>query len=625
MYLLWFIFLCISITFIFHVFWGMDFEDSLIVSQLSLIVILFICYVFNILRIGITIVQVLFLIGLSAGIMISWKQKTMISSFRSIFKTPCMAYVLFLCIVYFLVRDNVPSRGDELCYWASLPKVLFQYSGDLQLNNGFQTYCVDYIPAMPLYTYFLEEVNGTFHDGLLFFGYSALAGALILPAGKKLHGWRGVAGILTALLVTPPVFYNTITNDGAVFYQSLYIDPIMGVAVGCLIWLFLNAPWRDKIHWIQFILYASFIILLKSSGIAFVLVSTITLLIYLLLFEKPYLKHFKIWLGIFFPLLLYGMWHIANSYFGIQDTVPYHLSAILDFSFLKTFIRVLLKESVFTSYIPYVSKYCTFGAIIIFLSVVLILFMALQSNVGIKSRENSSLIKCSYLMLGIQTVVYVIGLYILCVGPWGGQLLSYRRYICTILEAILCFIVCNFLYNFTILWNAIKTKKYRMIIGCILAMLSIVILPLKRSTYDVYPQYIHDDSDAVCKMLQQNNLSSDHAWSRLVILIDEEEKYVSWIKSFYGHFKNNLAYNLISSDIQVNHRIYYTSEMNIDPNMQTVVCTLTGNDEWISADYILWCHGHYVESPILNWELYKVDHIDKKELRMIFLEAGERK
>lgn len=44
-------------------------------------------------------------------------------------------YVTYLLLLFTVVHNKVPFWGDELRYWASLPKVLYQYSGALQLHR----------------------------------------------------------------------------------------------------------------------------------------------------------------------------------------------------------------------------------------------------------------------------------------------------------------------------------------------------------------------------------------------------------------------------------------------------------------------------------------------------------
>ena len=56
MYLLWFIAICIITAYIFEIYFKMDFADSIGISQLGIIVILFICYVIDILQLGIILI-----------------------------------------------------------------------------------------------------------------------------------------------------------------------------------------------------------------------------------------------------------------------------------------------------------------------------------------------------------------------------------------------------------------------------------------------------------------------------------------------------------------------------------------------------------------------------------------
>lgn len=55
-----------------------------------------------------------------------------------------------------------------------------------------------------------------------------------------------------------------------------------------------------------------------------------------------------------------------------------------------------------------------------------------------------------------------------------------------------------------------------------------------------------------------------------------------------------------------------------------VICTLTDDDNWINVDYIIMLHGNYPEIPIHNWELYKVEYVDDKQLALEYVSAGSK-
>ena len=55
-----------------------------------------------------------------------------------------------------------------------------------------------------------------------------------------------------------------------------------------------------------------------------------------------------------------------------------------------------------------------------------------------------------------------------------------------------------------------------------------------------------------------------------------------------------------------------------------MICTLTDDDNWINVDYIIMLHGNYPEIPIHNWELYKVEYVDDKQLALEYVSAGSK-
>lgn len=627
MYLFLFIAVCIIIAFNFKILFGMNFENSIGVSQLGIIVILYLFYILDILSFGIILIWTALIACLVGGLIFSIRKKNIFSTFKAILREPFWAYVIFLFITFFIVNQNAVTRADDLCYWAALPKILFQYNGEFQSNGGFQTYCVDYVPAMPLYMFFLEKLNGNFNDGVLFFGYAALTGALLLPAGKNISGAFGTLSLAAILWIVPLFFYNTSTNDSAIFYNSLYVDPVLGIAAGCLVWLFLQAPWETMSKWIQFTLYACFVILIKSSGVAFVFVTMLLTSIYLALFQKKFKKKCSIGIGVIFPFFLYLIWQLEMKYFGIKDTIDYKLSSMIDLSFIKTFLAALVKESLLTSYITCFSKYYTFIVLFLLLSIIMVFLLRLQIKESgydcCKRGTDKSLIKYSYTMIWIICAVYVIGLYALCVGSWNSQLFSFKRYICTILEMLICFITCNVLYDFNKIKDIFKHNGKYKLAGSVLIICVTMIFPIPvntiKATYSVFPNYVYKDYENLYNTLINAEISSKEKWSRIILVVDEKEPYVFWIKSFYKYMKDHLSYSLIPFDIQISHNIYYTSQFTTISDGDNVVCNLAEANVWNSSDYILWCHGNYPDNPILKWELYRVESIEADEMILTLL------
>lgn len=192
MYLIWFVIFTFILAFILKTLLDIKYENSLIIGQVGIIIVLYLFYIMDILEIGLNVVCTCFAIAIVLSIVISIKRKRIKDNLRAVCTYSAAGYILYLAAVYCSVKNKVPFWGDELRYWAAVPKILYKYHGALQLNNGFQIFSVDYIPGISIYQYFLETINGKWSDSLRFFAYAAVTGALLLPVGKSIKRWYNI-------------------------------------------------------------------------------------------------------------------------------------------------------------------------------------------------------------------------------------------------------------------------------------------------------------------------------------------------------------------------------------------------------------------------------------------------
>ena len=120
-------------------------EDSIGVLWLGSTTVLYVFYCADFLKMGAYI-----LIAVNFGLFIIsalyvLKKRNLSNLLKTVIADKAsIIYVTYLLLLFTVVHNKVPFWGDELRYWASLPKVLYQYSGALQLHNGYQSFSVDY-------------------------------------------------------------------------------------------------------------------------------------------------------------------------------------------------------------------------------------------------------------------------------------------------------------------------------------------------------------------------------------------------------------------------------------------------------------------------------------------------
>lgn len=627
---LFFTFVLISVLWM-EAFFNIKLADSICISQLALVVILYLFYAIDYLKIGVYAVFAANMLLFVCALIVCLKKRKLKETVVNIFVDKSfLIYCCLLILLYVGTRNRVPFWGDELRYWASVPKVLYEYDGALQLKSGYQMFSVDYIPGIVVYQYFLQIMNGTWSDSLLFFGYGAILFALCLPITSNIKRWQGVLISTIIIFIMPLFFFHTKANDYAIFNQSLYIDPILGVSVGCLMWFLFRKPWRDRITLIEYILCSSFIVLMKSSGIAFVLVNDIFIIVYLLVRDKQEYKKKSVYFIICVPILIQLSWSYLLKKYEISKELDYSLKSILSSDFALTYLKALITKSIFKPWLGKAAILFSFFVCFILVSVCLItLYFAM-----IKIKDTDiAYTKLIVIDIYVQIIIYVIGLYGLCSGAFHNQLNSYSRYICTVLEMVVCFIISSCIYNWDelseVAGNLILNSHWfaRLFTLSILVILAISPVRIVNNYADTYPKYIVDDRQAISNTFSsiENEIDKD-TWVSVALIYDEpvwdSKEFVSWAKQWCGHLLNSLSYESISHRVQIRQKHYFTSQIDV---VQTAAdgsksCMLVDDDNFQKdVEYIVWLHGNYPEIPMHDWELYKVIDIDDKnvDLQMI--------
>lgn len=190
MYLIWYIIFCLVLAFIMASLFGKKFENSVITGQLSLIVMLYIFYLLDILHPGVYAICLLIAVCSFYGLYKVIKERRIVDTIKLIARPAAVIYVILLCLIYYTVRSNTVNLIDELHLWAALPKILATQQGKLQLKEAMLLGYTDYVPGMPLYLYFLMRVNRAISEPLMYFGYAALGGAMLLPMCGKIENYR---------------------------------------------------------------------------------------------------------------------------------------------------------------------------------------------------------------------------------------------------------------------------------------------------------------------------------------------------------------------------------------------------------------------------------------------------
>ncbi len=212
------------------------FEQTIPVACMSIMLFLFLSGMINILGIG-WILVCLIAIGLYVYT-IYWiiRNKPKETLKNNIFNLITPGFVVFAITSFMLAYFNkgrLATHTDEFSHWLDTVVIMTRLDA-FGTAKGSTAIFPSYPPAMSLFQYLLEKINmvctGTFSEWKTYFAYQLFAVAIMLPfietKGKTLL--KKIVSIVSwpICLVTPLYFF-------AESYNSLYIDPFLGVLGGC--------------------------------------------------------------------------------------------------------------------------------------------------------------------------------------------------------------------------------------------------------------------------------------------------------------------------------------------------------------------------------------------------------
>lgn len=395
---------------------------------LSVIMILYPFYCFDRLQLGKALVYGMITLTwiLSAAVILRQKRPLI----RSVMQTLSPGVFLFAAycgFVFCYTQGNLVGLWDELRLWGAVPKALYatdalQLGADALIFGAMQAYP----PGMPLLVYFMESLSPSFSESYVFLVYGIFFGAMLLPALKNLK-WRNWPVFLPLLLLLAyaPCLFTSHGGDDGWFYESLFIDPILGVLAGYTFYLSSGRPFADGFSRYRFAAALLSLTVIKDSGALFAVFAAVHALALSFLFEKEKRigKGMAInTAGVALPILLgYGLWRYVLSGFGIgsnasgfvkleltRDSLLVLWEKLRDMPMLNL-MEPILKTQLSLSFFPS-------------LMVLLILFwICTRETTRSKKREHV----LSWAMILASFLVFLIGYRL----SFRGSLPSFQRYV----------------------------------------------------------------------------------------------------------------------------------------------------------------------------------------------------
>lgn len=347
-----------------------------------------------------------------------------------------VSFLIAMFIVAYFVAGRHVAGHDELRLWGAYPKLLF-FDGQLLvgpdslLMGEMQTYT----PGLPLFGFFTASFSATFSDEPLFLATGLFTLSLLSPiAGRA--SWQRPASIVVAgvvMALVPLAFANHLAEAGADFYSSLFSDPVVGVALGYLLWLATTDTDRTRLWCAQFGLALAGLYLVKTTGLG---LGVIVLLLALGRWFRSSRGHS--WPSRLTDIVLLtgplaitmGSWMFIQARLGPPSKFDADgLVPALDAGVLHDFAAMLLGRPEYAPGLGMFQAYTSFAVLDAALLVALG-YLVLAHRGG-----RSRVLGAAVVTLLVCQLVFMAGIYVLVVGPFDGRFLSFPRYTATMLTA----------------------------------------------------------------------------------------------------------------------------------------------------------------------------------------------
>ncbi len=395
---------------------------------LSVILILFPFYCVNKLELGRNTIVILSIIIVIYSIKMNG-----LKTIRLYLSSGLLALLLAIIVIVLITKNNYVRLWDETRLWGATPKALF-YTNELQLGEDAIVFpfMQAYPPGMPLLVYFVESFNSSFQEWEIFLVYGVFVCVLLVYPVGKLGIRRGLTGVVLALaIVLIPCLLTEHGGDYAYFYNSLFIDAVLGVLTGY--GLYVSVAENTNTWWkvYQLLVVSNALILLKDSGVLFaVCVIAVSVYCYFLENKKTVRK-----LAVFLGVLLYSLacllfWNILLKWKGARNPVG------LKKTFTIAAVLELIKKICSVSVLSFYGKY---GILRIEITLSVAMLIALYASIKLTKRFKDVSKKADACVIAacvITSLLFLAGY----VKAYGEELPSYQRYMSTILAMFFTYI-----------------------------------------------------------------------------------------------------------------------------------------------------------------------------------------
>lgn len=575
-------------------------EETMPISIVSIVLIIFLAGLVNNLKIGAIIVQILTILQLIfILITILKKDKDGIKEvLRRILTPGLLIYTLLFILNVLINQGRIFEDYDEFNHWAVIIKNMFIYN-TYGTNPETIVRFNEYPPFTAVFQYLFLAIQKVYREDTIIIAQNVLYLSIIIPITKKIKWNKSALRILTVtplIVFMPMILYKN-------FFLNILVDGILGIMFAYTIY---SAYEEDSLIFKTLKILAGTIMLCltKTSGLGLAVLALIVILIKIIIDRKKDKTKFKTNIKSLIAIciittIITSMWYIkvnnAEKRWDFSKYVNTEENQQNELGILKNFaISLIMRQDITT-------KQLTVFAVII-------LLIGLQIY-SIRKVKNNNFSYYAIAML-ISIPIYLISLAITYMTIFenmeGTMLTCFDRYTSTILLAVLCF-------NAFALFD-VKAKFSVEII--VVASIIIALMPID----NIYTQYVRGKN-----YIKTSNTNRD-IYTKIekykdILNVDDKILYMAGDKANIEYLKSMNEYVMMPVRIKNMISGNYESADKFEKAIERYDYVYIYRTNVDTIDNIKEC---FKDSKVQRDTLYKVENYNEKIwLEPVYLQIAD--
>jgi len=423
------------------------FELAAPLYMLASMLALYLFSIFGILSVGYYLVLGYNISGLMV-LLICLFRPLLRTRMKEVLITPgALAFILLGLTIVFMNAASQVNAWDDFSHWAIAVKEIYRLKDLYVRPDSALAFARDYPPALSLIDYYGTRLLGRYSEPALFITQQLFSVAFVIPLFALIK--RKARTSWLCLFCIVPLFAMIIPAQSQGFFDTLFVDIVLGLMCGFGFALVLTKQYRTGLRRILLCLVAIGLVLTKQTGLVMALIVAVSLVIYAFtslrkdkaVFKRRILDILVFGLGLTFSYLSWSIYLMQfserNAVRAVRQSVT--SQAVLKFLFgvklpyqietIHNYLRALLSRPILM--FPSISY-------ALFCGMVVCIFIGTRIFKCLKRQDHMFLLTAIFsgLALGLYALFYGAAYVFSFVPSEAICLASYERYMLTILVAV---------------------------------------------------------------------------------------------------------------------------------------------------------------------------------------------